>query len=168
MFKLLKLLPKPSLLLLCFILLCITIVLCYENREINLGGGGGYYLSQFSPDEKWYFLHSRQSKEHQSMPPVGIIDYYKTKDYYILHGLSIKLCDKQGLYYLWHADKYYYVINRHSDGLDILKGDQAFEIFSNTHNLELKSFSIPEAFVEKIRRSHVNAGKDGCLYDEIQ
>lgn len=77
MFKLLKLLPKLSLLLLCFILLCITIVLCYENREINLEGG--YYLSQFSPDEKWYFLHSRQSKEHQSMPPVGIIDYYKKK-----------------------------------------------------------------------------------------
>ena len=64
------------------------------------------------------------------MPPVGIIDYYKTKDYYILHGLSIKLCDKQGLYYLWYADKYYYVINRHSDGLDILKGDQAFEILA--------------------------------------
>ena len=96
------------------------------------------------------------------MPPVGIINYYETKDYYIPYGLSIKLCDKQGLHYLWCADKYYYVINRHSGSLDVLKGDRAFEIFSDTHNLELKSFSIPEAFVEKIRHSHVNAGKDGC------
>lgn len=163
MFRFAKLSLKLLLLLLCLILLCIAIVLYDENRKINLGDN--YYLEQFSPDERWYTLHSRRSEEYISTPAIGIIDYYKTKDYYIPYGLSIKLCDKQGLYYLWDTDKYYYVIHRRSGSLDILNGDKKFEIFRDAHNLDLKAFSIPETFMKKIRLSHAKASTDGCLYD---
>lgn len=154
---------KVLFLSLCFVLLYIAVILYYEDREINLGGT--YYLKQFSPDERWYVLYSRYPEVYIPIPDIGVIDYYQTKDYYIPYGLFIKLCDKQGLYHLWNNDKYYYVIDRHLDNLVVLKGDREFEIFSNAHNINLKPFSIPEEFLEKIRVSHNTASKDGCLYD---
>lgn len=107
-----------------------------------------------------YYLFENDGK---SVLKKGILHYYRDKNYYILYGIDVELCDKDSIYFILKDQRIYLIIDDKKNDIFIFNDINDFHKYAQKINIKIKDTDYIDNFLKKNPNNIDLAKKDGCI-----